>query len=809
MDINSLVSWSSPSTAESLSLELVSLPFPLNNCTSSSTKTILLSNSSEVYILGPELQKIQTTHPISEIACNDNIVLLLSVSGLTLVFGNDIHRSGILGIDTTAEIHHPAIIPALKEVKAVGCSLGRCHAAVIDAEGKLYTWGSSKYRQLGKSETTPSIVDSTSIFCITKVQCGAFCTIFSTSGGYLYTFGKIGRSSSCSEPLRKVNEPYTIAQMENHFTADFAVGENFVAALTSEGEVYVYDDCRVLMKVPSAIEVTGIRCCKSSIYCIEHEICNVNEWRLADRKNEEGCNLKALTRNNYKLSAEKLFNSSGETMYAVVRKETLGKVIVRNTHELSVAIPSKTIEGSLSLSPGIQRTPFSQLSKEFSLNIENSGLGKYDSLERIVHILTGYLQVNFTLVREKSLMSHVYNSTVKRHSITNVLVDTLQKMASINAKYSFDRIYMNSKNTYSGISIEQLNAAAEKTERFYKKHCFFLIKGYIKHRAYNYKLRYAMLIFASSVECIFHKQKSLIFSLLLRSVLNKAASETPLSSLCNLLHLRLSQILSLLNPSHGRSPSKMSSLIQFALSFQTISEKRRYQSLLRGFNCFSRLILRTHSCYTPSLFSIRTEKTFADFDQNLNFNLNDSYSREFIDSTSASPPDKSKFLIAVPQKHAASTSLKEEKMKKVLMGASTERRNSTATTTNTTFVCKARTDPKKANEARKAYDLKLKQKRSMVMQGKRNSREIEAFNYRNKRIVQAILIAESKFVGIVRRQKTEAVWRLARVFPIRNVQIQVWKTKIYALGLHKFSMVFKKYIKGIMLLFSNNIIIND
>ena len=802
MDINNLVSWPSPSKPENLSLELKSLPFTTAYCAASSSKTIILSTEFEAYILGPELQKIPSNHLISQVACNDNIVLLLSVHGVCMVFGRDIEGSGILGIENKDQIEHPEIIPALKEVKAIGCSLGSSHAAVVDADGKLYTWGCSQYRQLGKSERTPGIVSSASIFNITKVQCGAFCTVFSTSGGYLYTFGKIGRSPECSEPLRKTNDPYTLVEMENHFTADFTVGENFVAALTSDGEVYVYDDCRVVMKVPSNIEITGISSCKTSIYCIEQEIYNISEWRIAESSSGEGCSLKALVRSTYKMNAEKLFNSSGESMYAIVRNENTGKVVFRNTHQLSVAIPSRKVEGNLNLSPGIQRTPFSQLSKEFSLNIENTYVGRYNSLEKVVGLLTRHLQSNFKVIREQSFMRQVYKSTVRKHSITSYMVDAIQGMFNITTKYAFSIMYMNFRNSSSAISIEQLDAFTRKTQGLYKKQYFLLLKSYEKPKVYNYKLRYAMLFFTSSAECIFRKQKSLIFNLLQRTILNKSATQTPLPSLCLLLRLRLKKILSVILSSSPNSPSAIHSLVNFALCFQKILEKRRCQSLLRGFNCFSHLLLRTLSCYTPSLSSIRTEKTFADFDNTLNFNLslNDSDSREFIHSTAASPPINMKYNIAIPQKHLASTSLKDEKLRKELMGASNERRHSTVAY-NSVLICKTKIDPKKANETRKAYDLKLKQKRSMMMQGKRNSRDLEVLVERNKRIIHAILVVESKLKQLVKKQMAGAVDSLILVVPIRNIEMQVWKTKIYALGLHKLSMTYRKYMKGIILNF--------
>ena len=68
---------------------------------------------------------------------------------------------------------------------------------------------------------------------------------------------------------KKLSEPHTISQMENQFTVDFAVSNSFIISLNSIGEVFVYDDCMILMKLSSVNEVKAIGCCKDLAYGIE------------------------------------------------------------------------------------------------------------------------------------------------------------------------------------------------------------------------------------------------------------------------------------------------------------------------------------------------------------------------------------------------------------------------------------------------------------------------------------------------------------------------------------------------------------
>lgn len=76
------------------------------------------------------------------------MTLIVLKSGAVLVTGNDKeNRTGILGIQNLFSSSNPAKIPGLKVIRQI--SLGSHHAAAVDVNGKLFTWGTDVMGELG------------------------------------------------------------------------------------------------------------------------------------------------------------------------------------------------------------------------------------------------------------------------------------------------------------------------------------------------------------------------------------------------------------------------------------------------------------------------------------------------------------------------------------------------------------------------------------------------------------------------------------------------------------------------------------
>jgi alpha-tubulin suppressor-like RCC1 family protein len=80
----------------------------------------------------------------------------------------------------------------------VGISCGDYHAAAIDGEGNLYTWGGGKNSQYNKGQCghgntdfcdKPKRVEALSHKRVQKVSCGPFHTLVITEDREAYAFG--------------------------------------------------------------------------------------------------------------------------------------------------------------------------------------------------------------------------------------------------------------------------------------------------------------------------------------------------------------------------------------------------------------------------------------------------------------------------------------------------------------------------------------------------------------------------------------------------------------------------------------------
>lgn len=110
----------------------------------------------------------------------------------------------------------------------------------------------------------PQIVESAKIFKAKQVICGPTFTCICTDGCYVYMYGSIGsvhndgnsRRSSISRRTQSSprkgagNYPYTLPELEKYSTINVCCGSTFIAALTDIGEVFIFDDCLDLVKLP-------------------------------------------------------------------------------------------------------------------------------------------------------------------------------------------------------------------------------------------------------------------------------------------------------------------------------------------------------------------------------------------------------------------------------------------------------------------------------------------------------------------------------------------------------------------------------
>lgn len=759
-----LVSWPSSDTEE-LSLKLIQLSINPVKCEAGLNQALVLTDEDEVFYLNP-LSPISTHYKICCLSGNNQVILMVSTCGLALVMGSDNENSGILGIPDAQLISHPTPIPSLEGVFSASCALGKAHGGIITKEGKLYTWGNNEFNQCGKDFSLPSLVEAASYFTITKLHCGETSTGFLTSGGHLYTFGRIQKSVHCSTGTYKSKDPFILPELDYHYTKEFCLGKDFIVVLTEAGQVFLYDDCRVLIKIPVNSEIKSIACSREAVYCVEKKSFVIYEWKFGKESSGEDCNLRNLKGKAYKIGPAKIFNSNCNETFALVNKETAGKFLFNVDHELIWTVPNKSSVSPVH-SPNVKRTPFRALSKEFSLNIDHFMVVKNDAACKIGEILKKWVQMSFKSLWESAFQQDLFKRSLENNKkfslpwslqklVLKRLADIILHMNKCKRIIKIQRVFTDTFDEFSG-HYKTLKNFCSGLQNLYQRQAWALLfSRRKKHQAYIIR------ICVVSIEKVFHKQKAQVFTLLLRECMASKTQKTSNSVFSD----HLSNLIQKFVISSTKVHENSSKLMHFGLIIQSVLEKLRSFNTLRGFRAFKSTI-RNLSCFTPSITFIKNEKTFSEsFDKN--FNLNNYFKSE-------QKPRNKKLSIELPKKP-------EKK------SFNTDRRHSM-------FIHSVGKDEVKSVDRRKAYDNQLKTARRNTVGKNVTGRIEQRKKERIYKIACAILKVEGKVLRMVKRKKLLGFNTIVMAQIEKLVVIDQWKEKIYVLGFHKLVLSFKKILK--------------
>jgi len=177
----------------------------------SSISDYLKGLSSQHYFenYGPKhddkLRKLELS--VSTVAAGSKCAAVVTAEGALWTWGRG--KDKVLGHGSFRDECGPRRVEALEGISVVAVSLGTSHAAAISNAGQLFTWGYSDLSALGyHSETefqgTPQLVPS--LENVLQVSCGFSHTAAITARGWLYTWGHSPEGAlglgvaSCAEP---------------------------------------------------------------------------------------------------------------------------------------------------------------------------------------------------------------------------------------------------------------------------------------------------------------------------------------------------------------------------------------------------------------------------------------------------------------------------------------------------------------------------------------------------------------------------------------------------------------------------------
>ncbi|KAJ3675221.1 hypothetical protein LUZ60_004263 [Juncus effusus] len=195
-------------------------------------------NSSDVFT--PQPVKALQGLRIRQIACGDSHCLAVTVDGQVLSWGRN--QNGQLGLGTAEDSLLPQNIQAFEGISVKMVAAGAEHTAAVTEDGELYGWGWGRYGNLGLGDRndrlTPQKVNSIQGERMVVVACGWRHTITVSESGCIYTYGwsKYGQLGHGDFEDHLV--PLKLAALQDASISQISGGWRHTMALTSDGKLY-------------------------------------------------------------------------------------------------------------------------------------------------------------------------------------------------------------------------------------------------------------------------------------------------------------------------------------------------------------------------------------------------------------------------------------------------------------------------------------------------------------------------------------------------------------------------------------------
>ncbi|KAF8018639.1 hypothetical protein BT93_H3509 [Corymbia citriodora subsp. variegata] len=197
-------------------------------------------NSSDVFTPQP-IKTLQGLR-IKQIACGDSHCLAVTMEGEVQSWGRN--QNGQLGLGTAEDSLLPQKIFAFQGIPIKMVAAGAEHTAAVTEAGELYGWGWGRYGNLGLGDRNdrlfPEKVSSIHLNgeMMVMVACGWRHSISVSASGALYTFGwsKYGQLGHGNFEDHLV--PHKLEALHGSFVSQISGGWRHTMALTSDGKLY-------------------------------------------------------------------------------------------------------------------------------------------------------------------------------------------------------------------------------------------------------------------------------------------------------------------------------------------------------------------------------------------------------------------------------------------------------------------------------------------------------------------------------------------------------------------------------------------
>ncbi|XP_076910126.1 ultraviolet-B receptor UVR8-like [Bidens hawaiensis] len=314
-------------------------------------------NSTDFFIPQPikALQGIR----IRQIACGDSHCLAVTMEGEVQSWGRN--QNGQLGLGTTEDSLVPQKIEAFQGVNVKMVAAGAEHTVAITEDGELYGWGWGRYGNLGLGDRKDRMIpEKASIINEEKmvlVACGWRHTISVSSSGDLFTFGWSKYGQLGHGDFKDHLVPHKLQALHGQFISQISGGWRHTMALTPEGKLFGWgwnkfgqvgvgdniDHCFPMeVKFPDEQKVVQISCGWRHTLAVT-ERSNVFSWGRGT--NGQLGHKEAIDRNIPKIiEALSMDGSGGQHIESSSTDPSAGKLSAYPSDRYAV-VPDETVQG--------------------------------------------------------------------------------------------------------------------------------------------------------------------------------------------------------------------------------------------------------------------------------------------------------------------------------------------------------------------------------------------------------------------------------------------------------------------------------
>ncbi|CAA6660402.1 unnamed protein product [Spirodela intermedia] len=195
-------------------------------------------NSSDVF--SPQPVKALQGIKIKQIACGDSHCVAVTMEGKVQSWGRN--QNGQLGLGTTEDSLLPQKIQAFEGIFVKMVAAGAEHTAAVTEDGDLYGWGWGRYGNLGLGDRDdrliPEKVSAVDGQKMILVACGWRHTITVSSSSNLYTYGWSKYGQLGHGDFEDFLVPHRLEALCDKSITQISGGWRHSMALTSDGELY-------------------------------------------------------------------------------------------------------------------------------------------------------------------------------------------------------------------------------------------------------------------------------------------------------------------------------------------------------------------------------------------------------------------------------------------------------------------------------------------------------------------------------------------------------------------------------------------